>query len=55
MEEITIEKKQDEPVKEKKVYTPPALIVYGKMTELTAAGSGLEPEGQSSSQNKQRP
>jgi hypothetical protein len=39
MKEKTIEKRQDQPAAEKKVYTPPTLTIYGKLTELTAAGS----------------
>jgi hypothetical protein len=40
MEEKLIEKEGDQPVVKKKVYTPPTLTVYGKLTELTAAGTG---------------
>ena len=43
MEEKLIEKKQDQTVV-KKVYTPPTLTVYGKLTELTAGGSGTDVE-----------
>ena len=40
MDEKQIEKKeQEETVVEKKAYTPPALTVYGKLTELTAGGT----------------
>jgi hypothetical protein len=40
MDEKPIEnKEQEQPVAEKKVYTPPTLTVYGKLTELTAGGS----------------
>ena len=46
MDEKLIEKKeQEEPVVEKKAYTPPAVTVYGKLTELTAGGSGNADEG----------
>lgn len=45
MDEKLIETKEEEqPVAEKKAYTPPALTVYGKLTELTAGGSGLVSE-----------
>jgi len=40
MNEKPIEKKeQEELVMEKKVYMPPALTMYGKLTQLTAGGS----------------
>jgi hypothetical protein len=39
MEDKLIETKEEQPVAEKKAYTPPALTVYGKLTELTAGGS----------------
>lgn len=42
MEEKLIE--QEEPTVEKKVYTPPAVTVYGNLTELTAGGSGVQGE-----------
>ena len=44
MDEKPIEKEQEGTVVEKKVYTPPALIVYGKLTELTAGGSNAQGE-----------
>lgn len=44
MEEKLIEKKQDQPIVIKKVYTPPLLTIYGKLTELTAAGVGSTTE-----------
>ena len=44
MDEKPIEREQEHPVVEKKVYTPPALTVYGKLTELTAGGSLGFPE-----------
>jgi hypothetical protein len=44
MEEKSIEIKKDLPSEEKKAYTPPALTVYGKLTELTAGGSGSKAE-----------
>ena len=44
MDEKLIKEEQDQPVVKKKVYTPPALTVYGKLTELTAGGTGLEVE-----------
>jgi len=43
MEEKSIETKQEEPTA-KKVYTPPTLSVYGKLTELTAAGTAQDRE-----------
>jgi hypothetical protein len=36
--------KQEALVEPKKPYTPPTLIVYGKLTELTASGSGSKTE-----------
>ena len=48
MEEKLIETKQEGPTLEKKVYTPPALTVYGKLTDLTAGGSKGSLEGGSS-------
>ena len=39
MDEKLVEAKQDEPVA-KKVYTPPTLTEYGKLTELTTGGTG---------------
>lgn len=53
MEEKTLENKQGElsaaaagrrKAVVKKVYTPPTLTVYGKLTELTAGGSGIDGE-----------
>ena len=44
MEEKLIEKEGDQPVVKKKIYTPPTLTVYGKLTELTAGGTGTEGE-----------
>lgn len=40
MDEKPIEKEHEEPIVEKKVYTPPELTVYGKLTELTGGGTG---------------
>jgi hypothetical protein len=44
MEQNLVEKKQVQLPVAKKVYTPPTLIVYGKLTELTAGGSGTKNE-----------
>ena len=44
MEEKLIEKEQDQSIVKKKVYTPPTLTLYGKLTELTAGGTGSEAE-----------
>jgi hypothetical protein len=52
MEEKAIEEKQEQPVGERKVYTPPTLTVYGKLTELTAGGSLGQPEGGSGKLDK---
>jgi hypothetical protein len=38
MGEKLIETKQDQPVLKKKVYIPPTLIVYGKISDLTKSG-----------------
>jgi hypothetical protein len=39
MDEKPIESKEEKPVEGKKPYTAPGLTVYGKLTELTAAGT----------------
>ena len=39
-----IETKQDQEIVEKRLYTPPKLVAYGKLTELTAGGSGTKQE-----------
>lgn len=39
MEEKPIEKEKDQAVVKKKVYSPPTLTAYGKLTELTAGGT----------------
>jgi hypothetical protein len=44
MDEKPIEKKEVQPVVEKKAYKPPALTTYGKLTELTASGTGAKSE-----------
>ena len=36
--------KEEQPLVEKKAYTPPALTVYGKLTELTGGGTGSSAE-----------
>jgi hypothetical protein len=51
MEEKKIETKQDMYVFEKKVYTPPSLIFYGSVIDLTAGGSVGLPE-QNTGQDK---
>ena len=47
MEEKSKEPQQEGVNVEKKAYTPPMLTNYGKLTELTAGGSGIltEPGG----------
>jgi hypothetical protein len=47
MEEKLIEIKKEEQTEEKKAYTPPELVVYGKLTDLTAGGKSgnSEPSG----------
>jgi hypothetical protein len=45
MEEKSIKREQDQTIVKKKVYTPPTLTVYGKLTELTAGGTGPDGEG----------
>jgi hypothetical protein len=44
MEDKLIEAKEEQPVAEKKAYTPPALTAYGKLTELTAGSNGTSIE-----------
>lgn len=39
MDEKPIEKEAKQQILQKKAYTPPALTVYGKLTELTAGGT----------------
>jgi hypothetical protein len=39
-----VKQEQEAPVEPKKPYTPPTLIVYGKLTELTAGGTGHQSE-----------
>jgi hypothetical protein len=55
MEEKLIETKEEQPAEEKKAYTPPALIVYGKLTELTAGGSANAHEAGNPHEPKLRP
>ena len=55
MEDKLIESKQEEVNVEKKEYTPPTLIVYGKLTDLTAGGSKGSPEGGSPANSKNYP
>jgi len=55
MKEKSIEKKPDQPVAEKKVYTPPTLTVYGKLTELTAGGIGTKTEGAEDKNKNKKP
>lgn len=55
MEEKLIEKEGDQPVVKKKVYTPPTLTVYGKLSELTAGGSGNAHESGNPDVTKLRP
>jgi hypothetical protein len=45
MKEALKPKDQEQPAVEKKVYIPPTLTKYGKLTELTAGGSGKKSEG----------
>jgi hypothetical protein len=54
MEEKLIEHKQEAASVEHKVYTPPTLTVYGKLTDLTAGGSTGPSELGSNAQNKVR-
>lgn len=38
MKEKAKTKEQEQPVAEKRTYSPPSLTVYGKLSELTAGG-----------------
>lgn len=38
--------------KPKKFYSPPVLIVYGKVADLTAGGTGKDKEGMNNETNK---
>jgi hypothetical protein len=44
MEEKTTEVKVERHLAEKKIYTPPTLNIYGKLTDLTGGGSNAMPE-----------
>jgi hypothetical protein len=55
MEEKLIDKEGDQPIVKKKVYTPPTLTVYGKLSELTAGGSGNAHEAGNPHEPKLRP
>ena len=44
MNEKLIESKEEQLVELKKVYTPPSVTLYGKLTDLTAGGSKNMPE-----------
>lgn len=52
MKKKVTEKDQNQKIVKKKVYTPPILTVYGKLTELTAGGVGSVSEGGSSASMK---
>jgi hypothetical protein len=45
MEDKKIESNAVQPVESKRAYTPPAVITYGKLTELTASGTTPGGEG----------
>ena len=55
MDEKLIEVKEEQPTEAKKVYTPPTLTLYGKLTELTAGGSGHAREAGNPHDPKLRP
>lgn len=55
MEEKKIEKKQAQPTVKKRVYTPPMLTVYGKLTELTAGGTNTTGEPGMSTVGNRKP
>lgn len=56
MDEKLNKEEQDQTSGKKKVYTPPTVTRYGKLTELTAAGSKGQPEGTATdNKNKARP
>lgn len=44
MEEKLTKKEQDQPAVKKKVYVPPALVVYGKISDLTKSGGSGKKE-----------
>lgn len=44
MEEKQIKKKHNRKFMNKRVYTPPALTLYGKLTELTEGGTASPTE-----------
>ena len=45
MDEELMKNPQEQHIRKSKVYTPPTLTRYGKLTELTAAGTGQLVEG----------
>ena len=49
-----LNKEEQEQTVAKKVYTSPTLTVYGKLSDLTAAGTGTKSEGAGTSDNKNR-
>ena len=44
MDEKKIEKEIEQPVVKKKAYTPPEIIKYGKLNDLTAGGTNPQME-----------
>jgi hypothetical protein len=53
MDEKPIENKErEDPVVEKKVYSPPTVTVYGKLTELTAGTGTVTEHGDKGSAHK---
>jgi hypothetical protein len=52
---IIIKQEQEAPVEPKKRYTPPTLIVYGKLIQLTAGGPSGSNEGSHSSNMAKHP
>lgn len=52
MDEKKTQKEQEQSNTRKKAYTPPALTMYGKLSELTGAGTGTSTEQGSQSMSK---
>ena len=44
MDEELMEKEKNQPIVKTRVYTPPTLTKYGKLSELTTGGTGSKVE-----------
>ena len=55
MDEKLNNERQDQPTEKKKVYTPPAVTQYGKLTDLTASGTGTKQETKGNPDSMKKP